>query len=94
VSNEPIKDNFQRAFEIHKDADSQLHTRVSTFVVSQSFLVAGYFNSYQHRLHFMMPILGLLFCYIYFKYCNRLVNGIEFLKQQYLERLPNNQKVI
>jgi hypothetical protein len=87
----PQQGELDLAFRIHQDSDMQLHHRLNTFVISQSFLVIAYGNIlhnvppiFEMAEKFMIPALGLIFSLIYYKYCMRLVRGIEYLKQAYL----------
>lgn len=87
---------FDRAFEIHKDADSQLHLRISAFILVQSIFLSSFVNAilslYKEYSNFIAIIslaiifFGLLIVRIYADHCNRLVLGIEFLKHKYLKK--------
>jgi len=84
-----------RAWEIHKDADQQLHSRLGFFTASQSFLLAAYVSSvsksdswkdYLALNSVFIAVLGLSYSVIFFIGCRKLIKGIEYLKDKYLCR--------
>lgn len=88
---------FARAFDIHKDADNQLHSRLNTYTTAQSFLVAAYAAIIASEgrttgtmllLLMVIPVFAIIVGVIYFRYCQRLVHGIEYLKKHYLNDSP------
>jgi hypothetical protein len=86
---EMSSDDAKMAWEIHKDADSQLHSRLGFFAASQSFLVAAYLaNKFADKqstvIANLIIILGLSLVVVFFVSCMRLIRGIEYLKDTYL----------
>jgi hypothetical protein len=41
----PDPEETKRAWEIHQNADTLLHSRLSAFAIAQSFLVSGHVQS-------------------------------------------------
>lgn len=89
-------DLFKRAFEIHKDADWQLHTRLAFFMGTQGFLFAAYMASwfssiqdiqYFSIFRFFIIFIGVIFTIASGFSCRRLIRGMEFIKSKYLCRL-------
>lgn len=91
-------EDLERAWEIHKNADALLHSRLSAFAIAQSFLVSGHvlsvngllvrLNHYDMFLAIAIAILGLVSSFLFIMICTRLVFGLERLKQDYL--VPND----
>jgi hypothetical protein len=48
---------LNKAWEFHKDADSLLHSRISSFVLAQSFLILGYIGSISSVLQHHHPTI-------------------------------------
>jgi hypothetical protein len=81
-----------KAWEFHKDADSLLHSRISSFVLAQSFLVLGYIGSIasvlQHRhptiVRLAIILLAMFYTITFWSICGWLFHGMENLKAKYL----------
>jgi hypothetical protein len=90
--------NTKRAWEIHQNADTLLHSRLSAFAIAQSFLVSGHVlsvngllikaTSYTIFLANAIAVLGVVSSVLFLMICSRLVMGLERLKKDYL--LPND----
>jgi hypothetical protein len=92
----PSAASILKAWEYHKDADSQLHSRLGFFMAAQAFLIASYWSFIPHiydndfvkynkvGLLSAIALLGILYSVIMCRMCWRLTNGIEALKQKYL----------
>ncbi len=93
----PASVSIAKAWEYHKDADSQLHSRLGLYMTAQAFLIGSLWAFLQttsssgfaqdHKLGILRAtaILGILFSGIVFQMCSRLIDGIELLKKKYLE---------
>lgn len=97
AASHPPREDIIRAWEIHKDSDALLHSRLASFASSQSFLVTGYViavanmetpTSYLSALSYMIASLGLLYAVIFLAVCSFLVSGLRRLKKKYLRFDP------
>jgi hypothetical protein len=90
---------LSRAWEIHKDADAQLQSRLSSFATSQSFLVTGYivsldkaangFGHYMAWVSWLLAILGIAYAVSFLFVCNQLIGALDHIKREYL--LPHDR---
>lgn len=91
-------EDMKRAWEIHQNADTLLHSRLSAFAIAQSFLVSGHVlsvngmllkaNAYTIFVATSIAVLGAVSSLLFLMICTRLVMGLERLKKDYL--LPND----
>jgi hypothetical protein len=89
-------DIINRAWQYHENADSLFHSRLTSFVTSQSFLIAGYVASfymqssngfpewYSIKVRLSVAVLGMLYSAAFFLVSNWLYQGMERLKRKYL----------
>lgn len=90
---------LSRAWEIHKDADAQLQSRLSSFATSQSFLVTGYiisldkaangFGHYMAWVSWLLAVLGIAYAVCFLFVCNQLIGALDHIKREYL--LPHDR---
>jgi hypothetical protein len=89
-------DQVRWAFDIHKDADALLHTRLQGFLAFNALLSGGFFLTERgvHEDHCLAilaalgPILGFFIGLLFLAGTERLVKGINALKDTYLLKDP------
>lgn len=88
----PPPEEMAKVWEIHKDADATLHSRVNVFVSTQAFLFAGFAaflaldleENIRNHLLLVVLVVGLISALVFMYSQNRILTGIEYLKNQYL----------
>ncbi|MBX9662875.1 hypothetical protein [Novosphingobium sp.] len=91
-------DTIRWAWDIHKDADALLHSRLQGFMAFNAILGGGYFLSSRitqappdEIMRFIPPIIaffGLCLGLVFITYTRRIVQGIKRLKSNYLLHDP------
>ena len=88
----PPPEEMAKVWEIHKDADATLHSRVNVFVSTQAFLFAGFAaflaldleENKRNHLLLVVFVVGVMSALVFMYSQNRILTGIEYLKNQYL----------
>ena len=84
---------IDRAWRYHEAADSIFHSRLTSFVTSQSFLITGYMVSfyatafpegYSEFLRWWVAFLAIIYSASFVFVCNFLYPGKQRLKDSYL----------
>jgi len=98
MTTECSKNDIDRAWQYHKEADTLFHSRLTSFVTSQSFLVTGYMVSfsipntfpvwYSILLRALVAVLAMGYSASFFAVCNYLYLGMQELKHKYLYKDP------
>jgi hypothetical protein len=89
------QNEIDRAWRYHTSADSIFHSRLTSFVTSQSFLITGYMVSfyvhtpefperYSECLRWLVAFLGIIYSVSFYFVCNFLYRGMQRLKDNYL----------
>jgi hypothetical protein len=90
----PSQNEIDRAWRYHKNADTLFHSRLTSFVTSQSFLITGYMVSfvipkeflgwYSVSIRIIVARLGITYSILLFLVCDWLYKGMQRLKLKYL----------
>jgi hypothetical protein len=92
---QPCESDINRAWRYHENADTIFHSRLTSFVTSQSFLITGYMvsfyitdqkfpNWYSILIRLIVALLGMTYSVLFFLVCNWLYKGMQQLKLKYL----------
>src|ERR1700731_228584 len=86
--------DIDKAWRYHRDADELFHSRLTSFVTSQSFLITGYMVSflipkefpdlYSVLVRLPVALLGIMYSISFYLVCNWLYLGMQQLKRKYL----------
>jgi hypothetical protein len=82
------------AWEIHKDADSLLHSRVNSFFIAQTFFVPGFvlaFNSTSFGssiVAVLISVIAIVICVETYRLNKSLIKGITMLKNKLSDENP------